>query len=374
MILTLLLQTAAAQSFTADVPVLSASGVNAAGLWSPVSITTIGSPAVFRDEINALLFMFYETQLGPPTTACPAGEWGIGLAIFQSSIFGGSWEDLGPVITPTPGTYYSCVAAHPTVVNLGPPANQQWVVYFKAELDVASCIPNSDYDCERYPGFGRFVFEDGNFAASTLPTGGGNIGIYRYTPPDPSPVLEDLPDESGYPSAVFADGQYRFVYAEKPDVYSTSGPFSSGLGPNTDFPSPTGPTVLASSTGSGWAESEMFSPGLLCTGSSTAMPSTLAYDMYIGGRVFASYPTIADSSMGLYEATSFTGPWAEDPSSPLLSVSLGDNEIRHLDPQRDGGGLVAIYYSTPNGSGGNDIRRTNEAGFAAGNLIAKRCP
>jgi len=373
MIVGLLVQTALAQTFTADEAVLTASSVNSGGAWSSVTsdtITTVGSPALFRDETAGLTLMFYETQIGGTTTACPAGEWGIGLAYFQTSIFGGgNWIDVGPILTPSAGSYYSCVVAHPTVVTLGDPINRQWVVYFKAELDPAACTPNSDYACDRYPGFGRFIFEYNPVGPTT---NGGTVGNYAYTAPDASPVLEGLADQSGYPSAVFADGNYRIAYAVNPDVYFTEGPFTSGLGPTTDFPTPKAAGIVYTDA-TGWADDELFAPSLTCSGTSAG--GDLAYELFTGGRTFLVYPDIADSSLGRFDSTDYA-TWAEGAGVPLASVSNGDREIRHLDAHTSGSAGYGMFYSTPRGGAvkGNDIRLLRNAAFQQGSINAKRCP
>jgi len=353
-------QAQAVGDFVDDEAVLSAAAVQGADNWAPAVITSVGSPAVFVDPefpFVDLPLMFYETQVAPGDAACPAGRWGIGVA-YNSVFFG--WQDAGPVVQPTPGTFYSCVAAHPTVVPLGDPVNRQWVVYFKAELDESSCTPNPDFDCDRYPGVGRFVFQAN--AVGTLT--GGTVGFYSYSDIDDSPVLSAVAQDMGYPSAVFADGQYRMAFAQNPDVFVTSSPFTAFYG------TPSAPAAEAGTAPGGWEADELYSPSLVCEGSSPAVD----YLLFVGGRVFTTFPDVGDASLGLYTSIDFSS-FAEDPGSPYLSYAAGDPELRHIDVHTNGGGTShGAFYASPNGGGGNDIRLASTSGFSQLALDPKRCP
>lgn len=125
----LALATASAQTWqTEQYPVIPA---------DPGTITEngIGSPTVVWDPDQDLFVMFFETQLGPPTVDCNAGEWGIGAASSANGIDWDVWPF--PVISPTPGTPYACVAAHPTVVLDG----GVYDLWFKAEQGLNASGP-----------------------------------------------------------------------------------------------------------------------------------------------------------------------------------------------------------------------------------------
>jgi len=345
----------AAGAFTDDVGVLTAATVDGSGNWS-TTISTIGSPAVFVDTGVPFIdvpVMIYETQVGAADANCPAGRWALGLARLT---FGG-WADFGPIVEPTAGTYYSCVAAHPAVVPFGDPANRQWVVYFKAELDEANCVSNPQFDCVRYPGLGRLVI------SGSGPTFVDPLVYTVTTAVSTEPVLEEVAQDMGYPSVIFADGEYHMAYAQKPDLYIASSAFT------TDFGIPGSPAVSLGD-GSGWDTDELYSPSLNCEGTAPSVD----YLLFTGGRELDSYPFVVDASMGLFTSTDLV-TFTEPAASPYLQVSAGDNEMRHLDVQRDGSNY-AVFYATPRtpGTASNDIRRAYMPGFSQLSIEHKRCP
>lgn len=129
MISTLLLTTAFAQTWqTEQYPVLSA---------DPGTITEngIGAPTVVWDPDQQRFVMFFETRLGAPTADCVAGLWGIGAASSEDGVDWDVWPF--PVVEPTPGTPYACVAAHPTVLL----DDGVYDLWFKAEQGVADSGP-----------------------------------------------------------------------------------------------------------------------------------------------------------------------------------------------------------------------------------------
>lgn len=342
-------------------PLFTAADLN----WDPADAspapTSIGSPAVVRRSAQLfaqsvdILVMVYETQVGPATAGCPVGEWGLGWAF---SLDGVNWNDQGALLLPG-DAFYTCVAAHPSIVALPALANpdiMQWVVYFKAEQDPSTCDPADGWGCDRYPGLGRFVFES-NVRASFFPP----VFTFAFTasPVDPAPVLGSVAQDMGYPSVVFAGGQYRMMYAQNPDLFVTSGALGNS------FPAPTTPAVTAGSSALGWDDSELFSPSLVCS-------SSPLYKAFVGGRVFMPYPTILDQSLGLYESATF-GSFVEG-SGPFRSAATGTPQMRHIDAHGAGGGAeFGAYFSSP-GTSGNEIWLTSTAGFDPQDIDSKRCP
>jgi len=312
--------------------------------------TTIGSPAAFLHQPPGadILFVFFETQLSGATTACPAGEWGLGLAY---TFDGTNWSIVNfPLVQPTADTYYSCVAAHPAVVPLA--GGNSWVVYFKAEQDPASCPGTATWDCaDRYTGLGRLV-------VSYTGTSGGSYN-YNLSAVDSTPVMTDVAQDMGYPSVVFADGEYHMAFAQNPDVYVASSPF------NSNFTVPTSPSLTANSSATGWDRDELFSPSLLCT-------SPTDFALAVGGRVWDPYPTLADQSVGVYTTSDFT-TWTEQP--PLLHNRSSDGfEVRHLDVTTAGSlANTGIFYTRP-GTGGNELWLSTTAGWTHDTVDEKRCP
>ncbi|MCB9697580.1 MAG: hypothetical protein H6738_12435 [Alphaproteobacteria bacterium] len=95
---------------------------------NPLTVNGIGAPTVAYDEDDDLFVMFFETQIDPSTAdGCSVGHWAIGAASSPDGVTWTIWDD--PVVAPTPGTPYACVAAHPAVVFDG----GVFHLWFKAE-------------------------------------------------------------------------------------------------------------------------------------------------------------------------------------------------------------------------------------------------
>jgi hypothetical protein len=94
---------------------------------SPVTANGIGAPTVAWDPNDETFVMFFETRVGAATPQCPAGTWGIGAASSADGVNWDIWDQL--VVTPTAGTPYACVAAHPATVWEG----GVFHLWFKAE-------------------------------------------------------------------------------------------------------------------------------------------------------------------------------------------------------------------------------------------------
>ena len=332
-------------------PLLAPSGLS----WGDQ--TTIGSPAVLQRAVSTIFgtqhitVVFYETRIGPATTACPAGEWGIGVAW---SLNNGGVVDFGEVVLPTADTYYSCVAAHPSVVSLG---DDTWAVYFKAEQDTTGCDPNTrPWGCDRYSGVGRFSIQ--------YTGGGGNLFLFDYSDPDGNPVLQQVAQDMGYPSVMYNDGQFRMAFAQNPDIYTMSSPF-------TGFPAAAPPQLaIASGSGSGvpsWNEDELHSPSIYCD---TAGSGRIA----VGGRDFASFPTLAEQSVGMYTSSDLA-TWSEG-AWPYLQYSVDGYEVRHLDMTTSGSGAGhGLWFTAPDPADGvNKLFLARTAAFDRRDIDDKRCP
>lgn len=321
---------------------------------------TVGSPSVsahrpfdvlpFWPSARVLL-MAYETQTEAPSTACPAGRWGVGLAI---RIIGTGFFDLGPVVEPTPGTYYSCVAAHPALVQLTDveaAGGQTWLLYFKAEQDCSG----KGSSCERYPGVGRAVISyEGVFEDPA----------YVVTGPDTTPVLEGVAQNMGYPKAAFVDGEYRLAFGQFPDIYMASSPLTD------DFTVSASP-VLTASTPTGWGDDELLSPAVHCEGSSTMK-------MYPVGRSWSVSQSILDDvSVGGFVSTSpgtDFDAFTEINATPYFSTSDSDEEIRHVHMVTSNSyAHYGLFYSTPLGAG-NIIRFASTPSYSWRNTDFRRCP
>ncbi len=305
--------------------------------------TTIGSPTVFFDDSAGfdVLFMVFETQVGAPTSGCPAGTWGLGIAY---SFDGLTWNDWFPLVEPD-DAYYTCVAAHPTTVELA--GGGSWVIYFKAEQDPALCPTGASWGCDRYAGIGRVAFS--HLFGS----------VYGYSTPDAAPALATVAQDMGYPSVVFADGEYHMAFSQNPDLYVASSAFTDS------FTMPTSPALVANSSATGWDADELYTPSLVCDGPS-------AFRLYTGGRDYAPFPTLIDQAVGFYTSSDLS-TWTEGPA-PLFMISDGDAEVKHMEmTTSDGFTEYGMYYTTP-GAGGNELWLSSTAGFDWTQMDPKRCP
>jgi hypothetical protein len=330
--------------------------------------TTAGSPSVVSfqpwdyaqflrpDDISLLV---YETQTEAPSAGCPAGRWGVGLAFKQGGNNGDLYEDLGAIVTPTAGTYYSCVAAHPTIVelsNVQVQNGQTWLVYFKAEQDCTG----QGASCERYTGVGRLVVSYDRYSLFFPSFFAPNFG---FSGPDSTPVLTGVAQDMGYPKAAFVAGEYRMAFGQFPDVYLASSPLT-----NLFSVSPT--PVLTAGTPTGWGDDEVLSPSIGCQGNGTLR-------MYPVGRSWDVSPSVlTDVSVGMFESTTPAtdfDTYTEGPG-PYVSTSSGNLEPRHVHmASASGYTSYGLYYSTPIGAG-NEIRLTATSGFDWRNIDSRRCP
>ena len=322
---------------------------------------TVGSPSVvvhhpYDRPFADILLMVYETQIGGPTATCPAGTWGVGIAYRTGGSDTSPLRDAGGIILPAAGSYYSCVAAHPTIVQLsdvGMQGGQAWLVYFKAEQE---CAPG-DTGCDRYTGLGKLVIR---YQGSSV-SGGRRVYSYSVEGPDTAPVLTDVAQDMGYPKAAYVGGQYRIAFSQNPDIYLASSPLVDG------FTAPATP-VLTAGTPSTWGDDELFTPAILCEGSN-------ALKMFPGGRSWDVSPSmLTDVSVGRFDSSDFS-TFTEAISGPYLSTQAGDPEIRHLHAASSGGYAdYAFYFSSPNGAGGNEIRFAETSNYQWRNTDTRRCP
>ncbi len=318
----------------------------------PWGIGGVGSPSLAWDRGRSLLisdydvfFMFFETQTGDATASCPVGQWGIGLAYSLDS--GATWEVMpNPVVTPTAGTYYSCVAAHPTAVDITPGL---MLVYFKSEQGPDACDQfTPSWGCDQYTGLGRFAL-----VRSVL-----DSDLYEATDPDPVPVLSDVlggSNDLGYPKVMFDDGEYRIAMQQRPDIYLASGPFSDDITLNAS------PTLQP-----GWqyyANGEAFNPAVVCEADGSIRA-------FIGGRRTAGN-MLVDNGFSTFTTSSWL-LWVLD-QGPFFSLAGGAAELRHWDVLRFGNDYF-MAYSDPSGPGGLNQVQVAHTAPPTGLPASKVCP
>ena len=107
----------------------------------------VGSPTVVWDPVIARYVMFFETQTAPSDADCINGQWSIGAASSDDGLTWDVWPD--PVVSPTDGTPWRCVAAHPSVTLDG----TEYHLYFKSEQGTNACATSTPtWGCKNYTG------------------------------------------------------------------------------------------------------------------------------------------------------------------------------------------------------------------------------
>jgi hypothetical protein len=289
----------------------------AAVAWTPGGI---GAPSVIYDRVAGHYLMVYETRTARSDgRKCKGGTWALGLATSPDGL---SWTDAGaPLLSPVDGSYYECVAAHPSLVQ----HSGQTVLFFKAEqgYDCDPLAPPS-WGCDPFTGVGRMALS-------------WNGSGYTVAGPDATPALK-VGQNFGYPRAVYdtAFGQYRLAYTAKPDVFVARGT-ASRLRPD---PGP----VLSPPLGA-WAPDELFNAAPLCLLDGEV-------SLFVGGRDVNAGGVEVSQAMGVQESPN----WADWTAgvAPLFSTLLGDASMRHWDVLRLGTDDALIYFDDLGGPGGTN--------------------
>ncbi len=304
--------------------------------WTPGGV---GSPSVVFDSSSGLFVMVFETQVGTDPD-CPVGVWGIGLA---TSPDGKTWTDAGgPLVQPAPGagTYWNCVAAHPTVVDR---SSSFLTVFFKAEQGDSACDSGTQpWGCDQYTGVGQLAL----FWTGTE---------YLATPPNSQPVL-NVGQNFGYPRAVFADGEYKVALSQRPDMLVASGTITSLAVDATAWSPGDAP----------WTPDEVYNGAPVCE-------SDGSFAAFVGGRVLTG-TSIDEGNVGRITSTDFIH-WSLG-AGPLFSTGVGDVEMRHWDVLPVGTTDYLLYFSDQTGPGGTNrvgLAQTS-AGWAPASVHSKVCP
>jgi hypothetical protein len=260
----------------------------------------VGAPTVVWDEVSSRYLMIFETRLPETDPFCPVGIWGLGLA---TSTDGVNWSPLpSPLLEPQVGTFYSCVAAHPSAVFDA--TRNSLYVFYKAERDT-DCE-----DCSRYTGVGRLMVR--------FDAGGSVIGAPSVLP---SPVLP-LDTPMGFPRFVATSTENILLYAQDGAIHRAT---SSRL---RSFVPDLAPVIEPGFAD--WAEDEVLNPTVACDGSEIVM--------YVGGRDLDGWALL---NAGWGRATSEDGAiwnteldtyfeWSDDNSWrhwEVLPLTTGDHLI-----------------------------------------------
>jgi hypothetical protein len=284
----------------------------------------VGAPSVAYDTVRGRYVMVFEVRLPESDPNCPVGRWGLGLAVSTDGI---NWTaGASPLFEPKDGTYFSCVAAHPTVF-FGEGADQI-VVLFKAEQGLDACDGGTpSWGCEQYTGVGRM-------RARFQPAGGVSRTYHTA-----EPVLA-LDENFGFPKVVRSAGVWYMMLTKRPSAFMAT---SGALSDFTLIPEPVLEPGLTS-----WTEDELFNPAMVCE-DSPIFPLT----SYVGGR--------DTNVIGMVE---YAG-WGKAISSTGIDWLLGaapyfewvdDSEWRHWDVLRVGASDQLVFFSEKDGTGRNRIR------------------
>lgn len=304
---------AVAQSFTT----IDGAGLEpVAGTWYE---NGVGAPSVITTTDGRYLMLF-ESNVAEADANCPVGYWAIGIA---SSTDGLVWTPSPtPLVEPKSGSYYSCVAAHPSVVPWG----SGYRVYFKAEqrLDACAVTPPA-WGCDRYAGVGYADVTEvlGVFtAAASLEPVVTGIGTF------------------GFPRVLQIDGLWHMFLADVPDVIHATSADGNSWTLSLD------PVLTAGITG--WTRDELFNPAVTCDDTS----GLLTYQLYVGGRVLDGL-TILSGGWG--DALSEDGTSWRVGIAPTLEW-IGDVGWRHWDVLRVGSSDRVVWYSEKDELGKNRVR------------------
>lgn len=293
-----------------NLPLLTTADVT----WNPGG--GAGSPSVVYDAVAGQYLMTYETQTGAADATCVHGYWSVGLATSPDGV---GWTDSGgPLLSPTPGTPYACVAAHPSIVQNGATT----VVFFKAEKEAS---PSGK---AQYTGVGRALLSWTGAAYS--------VAV------DPNVVITQRLT-FGYIHAIYdaTAGTYRIALTRYPRMAVTSGPAAG----------PFAPLVNVLDAGSvGWGATEVFNPGVACG------PEDTDWSLFLGGRATSgpvSNPTVDEEGLGRLVSSDFS-TWTVATAGPLVDTLNGDPEMRHWDVLPVGSTDYVVFYDDKNGAGGTN--------------------
>lgn len=289
----------------------------------------VGAPAVVWDPNLDRYLMVFEVNLPETSPDCPVGMWGLGIAYSDVGAATGWVAGPEPLLEPTAGTFYACVAAHPTVMYNANTSTMS--VWFKAEQ---TDPPDAAIGPNRYTGVGQIRVK--------FRTGGG---IQSVTV-EPSPVLQ-LDQDFGMPKVIRKGGtDWEMMLTLRPDAWMATGTTSSAF---TLDPEP----VLTADPNNNpyWALDELFNAALVCE-----KDITFPYSTFIGGRDLGANGEILAAGWGK-AISSDTDTWFLG-ADPYFEWS-GPDEWRHWDVLRvddPGGTEYLVWFDEKDANGHNQVR------------------
>jgi hypothetical protein len=286
--------------------------------------------------------MVFEVRLPTDDANCPVGVWGLGLATSPDGV---TWSPApGALLEPKAGTYYSCVAAHPTAIY--DETSRAMYVFFKTEQGTDACdAAEPSWGCSRFTGVGRArVTFDGAGAPSRL--------TVRDTP------VVSVGVDMGFPKFVEQGGTKYLLLSRNPDVFvAQSATFR-------DFVIAEDPVMSPGLVS--WGQDEMFNPSVVCQDS-----LTFPLASYPGGRNIEAF-AITEAGWGKALASTpeswFLG------ASPYFEWS-DDDQWRHWEVIRLSTGEYMVYFSEKDASGVPRIRfATTAPSWSGPDFTGKSCP
>ncbi len=307
-------------------------------------VNGVGAPTVMWDQFRSRYVMFFETRLPDTDPECTVGMWGLGMA---TSTDGVNWTpNATALLKPVAGTYYSCVAAHPSGFQL---LNDTIMIYFKAEQASDACaISEPSWGCARFTGIGRLQVY---FNAA---------GGVRKTTAYATPILKIAVD-NGFPKVTLKVDTYYMFHAQRPNVWLATSKKLHG------FTLKSAATLLPGFVS--WGPDEAFSPSVVCE-----VDDGLPLTVYPGGKDLVGVPPLISAAS-----------WGRGVSADGLSVLMDadpyftwndDLQWRHWEVLRLGAtGEHLLYYSEKDpGTGNPRIRMASTTPTWSGpDLDVKRC-
>jgi hypothetical protein len=304
----------------------------------------VGAPTVVYDEVLGRYIMVFEARLPETDARCPVGVWGLGVA---TSTDGLSWNVFPtPIVRPNPGdgTYYSCVAAHPTAVFDS--SSNMMLLFFKGEQGTDACdLLSPSWGCDTWTGVGRVFMP---MSASGVPLA---VNVSS------SPVLT-VGQNFGFPKFVKVGSTYNLMLSIYPNIYRAT---SSNVTSFTLDPTP----AITPITTVTWANQEVFNPAATCEDA-----GPFGYSSYFGGRTLSSW-AIADAGWGK-GISSDGASWFLN-ESPYYTWD-DDSDWRHWEVLRVGVADHLVYFSEKNSTGVTQIGVSYTAEAWSGiDVYDKRC-
>lgn len=309
--------------------------------WATLSVS---NPSVIWDRIHAQYVMAFESRTATVDANCPNGIWEIGLATSPDGV---TWtKQAAPLLTPDPAgaTFWSCVAAHPSLVYRTTTAAQVPSMYLHFKAEGWNGVNN---------GIGVALVKF-NGATPYLRT------VWS------APALAANGRSYATPHVIRQGSKWRMVVQDYPDVveFVSTSPtsFTAAGAVALDFSALRAPVVP-------WVVNEFFNPSYVCDDDPVGN-NDLA--LFVGGR---------DTEFGAVVA----GSWAKAVSNrtnvafaldttPQVSWST-NTEWRHWDVLGLTSGEYLVYFDEKDAFGNNFIRLGGtDLAWTSSQVRTRYCP